>query len=225
MKNEKFLLAVLFVLCLGINNSFAQFYVGSNIGVGFSTVSTQDRPDNLGLLFSQRLGVSLQIPLKSYFSLRAEGRWSSQGYKSELIFTDANGTPLGGGDVKQRLNYAQFQTQVRFEIEFIYIAIGPYVGFLTGATRKFPDQFVTIGGEREFDVKDEYRTFDVGIGSAFGFLIELSEAVRLELGIQNTNGFLNTLEDEDFSPFESSRNFDFGLQVGLQVNLGKEKKG
>mgnify|MGYP001800869768 CR=1 FL=1 len=84
---------------------------------------------------------------------------------------------------------------------------------------------MTISGEREIDVKDEYRTFDVGIGSAFGFLIELSEAVRLELGIQNTNGFLNTLEDEDFSPFESSRNFDFGLQVGLQVNLGKEKNG
>ncbi|MEO1515121.1 MAG: outer membrane beta-barrel protein [Bacteroidota bacterium] len=198
----------------GVSSLQAQQYFGASVGGGLSSLSGPDDDDFISFLFSNRAGFTYQYQLAEVFGLRLESSWSSRGTSYEIQLTDVNGLPLGKRDNKERLNYVHFHLMGRAELDFFYIASGPYFSILTGGSRNFPDSFPTDNR----GVKDVYKNTDFGIGTSFGFLIPFSDRGRIELGLQSTMGLIDIFERNVIGDLDL-RTFEVGLVCGVQVQI------
>jgi hypothetical protein len=157
-------------------------------------------------------GVFGAVPLHKHFSLQAELNYSAQGDNQWLYYSDGwdpvirNFTPGSYEKDPFRLNYLNLPVLVKYKTRSGFFAeAGLQAGWLISA------HFKTSHGR--FDVKDDYKSFDLSGSAGAGYQFRNGLGVDLRY-----NRSLISILNPDFYSFSS---YNSVAQLGLFYVLSK----
>lgn len=199
------MLTAISVLCVVLSHAQLNLSAGPNAGFGHAWLNhdgdNKYRPaGNFGIAFvySHNNHVGFGLDLK----------YSIEGGKKKFPTTD----------VTTRLNY------LRIPVKGIYffrdygaslrpkISLGPSFGFLVGGKQEI--------GSVETDVKDQYKSFDIGLLGSVGLHYNLVTNTWLHFDISYYHGFSDVWEGE---AFRKNRNIGVNLGVAFGIATGDSK--
>lgn len=182
MKNTLLMLA--FVTGISVAHS-QEFSLGPIAGANFAWAS--DLPIDQEGLFGLNAGATLVYSNDVRFGLGLDLRFSGEGFKTELNDVSA----------KTSLNYIRIPVKLigffkRFEDNFRpKLYFGPSMGFLVGGKT----EVFTEVGTAEFESKDYYENFDLGLTFGTGFNYRIAPRTWLNFDIAYTHGILDIVKD------------------------------
>lgn len=145
---------------------------GVKAGLNISTISNSDLNSKAGFYG----GVFANIPVAQDFSVQPEVLYSGMGGKAK-----------GSNNVKLNMDYIAVPVMLQYNlIPNLYVEAGPQFGFLISAKGK--------GNGGSVDVKDNFKTFDfgLGLGAGYYFTQNIGVNVRYTAGLsdipKNNNG-------------------------------------
>lgn len=185
---KKLILVGALALCGAMN---AQTF-GVKAGLNVSNVSeAEDTKSKVGF----NAGVFLNAPIAANFSIQPEVLYNSKGAKLD----DSN------FDLKLNLDYISVPVMFQYNATpKFYLEAGPEFSFLMSGKAK-------AEGESE-DIKDNFKSFDLGIGLGAGFNITQNIGV-------NARYVAGVTDIIDANDGDASRNGVF--QLGLYYKFGK----
>ena len=156
------------VLSLGVAQS-QEFRLGAKLGLNVASLGGDSYGiGSLGARTSFHIGGMAEIPLMGKFALQPELLYSSEG--SDWSF--------GTADNNIKLDYIRVPLLAKYYIiEGLSAEAGPVFGVLVSANTG------------DFDVKDEYKTFDAafGIGASYRLDMGVFFSLRYNKGLLNVN--------------------------------------
>ncbi|MGK7395020.1 MAG: porin family protein [Candidatus Cyclobacteriaceae bacterium M3_2C_046] len=165
-------LIIFMLLVLAVQLSQAQsLKVGIKAGLNVPSISG-DVEETISATTGYHFGGFVRLKPTDKFALQPEILFSNQGFESD--------------DIKNSLNYVNIPVLGRFYlVQGLSIDVGPQIGFLVSAVK----------GEE--DIKDKYKTFDLGVNFGLGLDLPfgLTAGARYYLGLGN----INDENPEDFS--------------------------
>ncbi len=199
---------------LGLLNVHAQdkgsFEFGIGSGLNFSEVSliNINTDNNLTLNAGHLFGFNVGASAEYYFS----DRW---GIKLKVI-RDGKGFSDGliiGDNFQQttdfRLNYITVPVIVNFHFASRrnwYANVGPYIGFLNNVKDS-----EKLGEELGIDLKEGFKSTDLGLAFGVGYKIKIIENFKLFLEFDGQLGFLDIFKENDIDPITNSR---YSMNIG-----------
>ena len=181
---------VIIVLAIAIQPIFAQddtMQFGVKIGLNLANVSTDPDPEGFSFDAVTKFGAGgiMLYPLSEVLDLQVEAMYLLKGTKAEF---DIFGTVF---ELKLNLAYLSVPVMGRYNLGSgdmsPYIVVGPEFGFLLSAKTKF--------GDEEEDVKDDFKSLDLGLNIGAGVSMDMGAnsvfgEVRYSLG-------LSDIDDDD----------------------------
>lgn len=212
------------------------YYLDARVGFNNIWIANQNAYGNMEMPYGTTFGLTGGLGF-TYFG---EG-WA---FNSSPVFAQLgqsySGEQNGGEtDRKIKLNYIQVPLMGMYEIKFTqtptWIAFGPELSFLLGAKQDYmrtggyplpkPENLI-IGIT---DVKDRFKSFDLGLAFAVNKLFEMnySDKFMFMLSFNTGLGLLDMNKKDWQIPnpkgvYKGSHNFYIGLKTGLLFKI-KEK--
>jgi opacity protein-like surface antigen len=163
--------------------------------------------------------ISLNYCMTSQFLLETGFAFARKGAKTELIFTDFTGTPIGNVKVKMNFDYlclpllVSFSTNGRMKF---YASGGGYFGYLISQKNKY--ELPQDLSEPTDDTAESIKKIDIGLSLGVGLNYPIGDRIALRLGLNDNLGLLNIskliLYDND--PIRTN---SFGLAIGLKYRI------
>lgn len=159
----------------------AQWNIGGLLSFGSSTMKVDPKPssEEYSGRFGIGIGAVLDRQLNDHLDLHTEPMFLPKG---TIVDVD-------GDEVQFKFSYLELPVMVRYNFQRSgnvtpYAMAGPSLGYLTGAKFEY--------GGSEDDAKDEFKSFDFGIGFGGGAKIpkdnlELFAEARYVLGLANVH--------------------------------------
>ena len=164
---------------------------GLKAGLNVSSVSESDTKSKVGFYG----GVLMNAPIAPSFSIQPEILYNGKGAKTDVL----------GSDLTLSLDYISVPVMFQYNATpMFYLEAGPEFSFLMSANGKFE-------GQSE-DIKDSFKSFDVGVGLGAGYFFTPS----IGLTARYVAGISDIVEDNDG---DSVHNNVF--QVGLVYKFMK----
>ncbi|WP_274475422.1 porin family protein [Mangrovimonas aestuarii] len=173
---------------------------------------------NLGFYFDfklkpERLKLHTGVIVKSPVGAKDISTYSIGDQEIDSLFED--------GNVSRKLNYFYIPVAVKYNfVDDFFFEIGPQIGLLYKARDTFESE--TVNGqdlELENDVRNEYKTFDLGLTAGLGY--KLMKGTGINLGIRYYSGFLNIAKNDTMG---NQRNQVFYFFAGIPIGAGKKSK-
>ena len=197
---KKLLLTIVAIKAVFIIYAQSNISIGPSAGFGHAWMSGDDDDIKNKFQPAGNLGVAFMYSDEFHFGLGMDLKYSIEGAKKE------NKNP--GISRTTRLNY------IRVPVRGIYffrdirsalrpkISLGPSFGFLTGGKEEI--------GSLEYDAKDRYESFDLGLVANAGFHYNLVKNTWLQFDINYYYGVLEISETQ-----EANRNRNIGINLGV----------
>ena len=157
-----------------------------------------DNVGNTDFRTSFHVGGVAEIKFTEKFSLQPELLFSSQGSKYDLIldgFPEINAPEGTKATLTEKLNYINLPVIAKYYVaKGLSLEAGPQLGFLASAKRDLEFS----GDTMDFDVDDEYDSFDFGLNFGLGYKLDngLFFNGRYNLGLTNITD--NNVRNEGF---------------------------
>jgi len=149
-------LLLLFVCATAFGAAQSQVQFGAKAGLNISSISGEDKPDDMSMKLGLNAGVFADISIAETFSVKPELVYSSQGYK-----ISGEGSTMRGV-----LSYINLPVLGKYNDPSGFFAeTGPQVGFLASAKAKYDGN--------SSDMKDNFKSID--FSWAFGIGYQLPE--------------------------------------------------
>ncbi|WP_242205290.1 porin family protein [Aestuariivivens insulae] len=174
------------------------FTIAPQVGLNLSNYTSSENLNN-----KIRLSFNAGAIGEYYFS----DRWS---VRSGLLY-DSKGTKIteSGENYIDKLNYLAIPLHANWHFgskRDWFLNFGPTLGFLLSAKADTP--------QGEIDIKDEIdATFDVGLGIGIGYKFEVSDTTQLYIQYQGYGGFINVIDNLDFSLTNTTSAFNVGVII------------
>ena len=192
------------ILLSSLSSGYAQeFSMGPAIGISNSWI--QDAPGDTEGLLGFNAGLALVYSTEEHWGIGIDLKYSAEGVQ----------TKFRGETLKTHLNYVRVPLKViyffnKFGNDFRpKIYVGPSLGFLAGGKTK---RFVNVG-VLEFDSKDLYEDFDLGLTFGTGFNYRIATRTWLNLDLAYSHGFVDI--DESVTGYNRNLNLSVGVAWGL----------
>lgn len=195
--------------------------LGAKVGVNFSSISG-DENEFLSGLTSFHIGGLVEIPISEKFSIQPELLYSMQGATEEYSVI-----PNGGFGVKYendlKLDYINIPIMAKYYvINGLSIEAGPQFGILVSAKAEGELTELEMRESESFDkdVKDSFKTFDIGFGLGASFRLDSDVflSLRFNKGISQIN------EDLDYNhPHDYPGDYNYSYKQNnnvLQLSAG-----
>jgi len=157
---------------------------GLKAGLNISNISNSDLNSKAGFYG----GVFANIPVAQDFSVQPE-----------VLYSGLGGKAKGNSNIKLNTDYIAVPVMLQYNlIPNLYVEAGPQFGFLISAKGK--------GTGASVDVKDNFKTFDFGLGLGAGYYFTQNIGVN----VRYTAGISDVPKN---NPGDASRNGVF--QLGL----------
>ena len=200
-------IVVSFASCIS-TELLAQMRAGVKGGLNVSNLYVDDVDDE-NARFGFNLGFYGQILSSDVFAIQPELLFSTKGSKLEY------GGGLFDQTVKYNLSYLDLPVLAVFKLgEAAEIHVGPYVGYLLGASISHDGDLGS--GVDEID-KDHLKSFDYGLSGGFGLNFG-----SLQVGARYNYG-LAELADSDAAELLINDAKNSVAQIYLSLNLNKTK--
>ncbi len=179
MKTWKYLL-ILMILFGSFNETFSQIKFGGNVGYGFATQSDLGNLcKNTDVISSYTFGVQALQPLNEWFALKAALNYGQKGRECDVL--------INGQDAEQTEKFGYLTVPVKAQFmapikkNSLFVAAGPYVGFLLDANQELDGL--------DTDIKDETSSTDLGLAMEIGVLFpkekyDISVSLNYEMGLK-----------------------------------------
>jgi hypothetical protein len=196
---KKLMLTVVATTYLLCSQAQLNLSLGPNAGFGHTWMS--GKGDNT-YQPAGNFGVSAVYSHNNHLGLGVDLKYSIEGGKKEIANVD----------VKTRLNY------LRIPIKAMYffrdygaslrpkVSLGPSFGFLVGGKQEV--------GSLEFDAKDIYNSFDVGLLASAGFHYNLVTNTWLHFDVSYYHGLSDISEAA-----ETNKNRNIGINLGVAFGI------
>ncbi|RLJ32522.1 opacity protein-like surface antigen [Chryseobacterium sp. 7] len=138
---------------------------GLKAGLNISSISNSDLNSKAGFYG----GVFANIPVAQDFSVQPE-----------VLYSGLGGKYKGNSDIKLNTDYIAVPVMLQYNlIPNLYVEAGPQFGFLISAKGK--------GNGASVDVKDNFKTFDfgLGLGAGYYFTQNIGVNVRYTAGLSD----------------------------------------
>ena len=212
MKNtSKFLLASLFLSCIGFTNTYAQdgksipATIGFKGGINFSNLYTDD-VDDQNVLTGFNAGLYAKLPITKSFAIQPEIYYTTKG--AELTYNT-----LGvNGVAKFNINYVEVPVLAVINLtENFNIHAGPYAAYMvSGKTTNDSN----LGSSQSTLDTNDFERFDAGLAAGVGLDFEvLSFGVRYNYGLTKIEK-----EQSNGNTYTDAKNSVFNVYVGLSLN-------
>lgn len=211
------------------------YYLEAKAGFNSVWIANQNAYGNMEMPYGTTFGLTGGLGF-SYFG-------EDWGFSTTPVFAQMGQIYSGeqnGGDAerKVKLNYLQVPLMAMYSIRYqqnpTWVAFGPELSFLLSAKQEYmrtggyplpkPDNLV-IGIT---DVKDRFKTVDLGMAFAVNKLYEMRSNDRFMLLLSfNTGIGLLDINSKDWQipnakgEYDPSRNFYLGLKAGLLFKVGE----
>ena len=180
--------------------------LGVKVGLNLANVSVDPDPEGFSFDAVTKFGVGgiMLYPLSEVLDLQVEAMYLLKGSKAEFDFF---GTV---SELELNLAYLSVPVMGRYNLgsgdTSPYIVVGPEFGFLLSAKFKF-------GDEPEGDVKDSYKSLDLGLNIGAGVSMNMGAnsvfvEVRYSLGLSDIN---DIPDDSDFTVKTTGIQFFVGM--------------
>ena len=189
---------------------------GPTVGFGHSWLNTDNA---IAAGYDNKFHAAYNVGVKMVYSI--DPHWGASGdlkYSSEGGSLENN----ANSELVYRSNYIRIPLQgIYFFTDFgdkvrPKISLGPSFGFLIGGDTKVKNNDEKVS---EGEVKDLFKTFDVGLTGAVGANIRVSPNTWLNTDVGYYHG-LNNINDVSSN---SIKNRNIGLNVGLLFGIGDGK--
>lgn len=206
---KQLMLTVAAIFTIAITHAQLNLSVGPNAGFGHAWMSNESDIYKSKYQPAGNFGVAFVYSHNNHVGLGLDLKYSIEGAKKEI--DGLNET------VTTRLNY------IRIPIKGIYffrdygaslrpkISLGPSFGFLVGGKEEI--------GSSEFDAKDRYKSFDVGLLASAGFHYNLVTNTWLQFDVSYYHGFSDISEIA-----ESNKNRNIGINLGVAFGIATGSK-
>ncbi len=170
------------------------FTIAPQAGLNLSNYTSNENLNN-----KIRTAFNVGVIAEYYFS----NRWS---LRSGLIY-DSKGTKVteSGQDYVDKLNYIALPLHANWHFgsnRNWFLNFGPTIGFLASAKADTPNG--------EFDIQDDLKSFDAGLGVGIGYKFEIADNTQFYIQYQGYNGFISII-DADFNLFNATSAFNVGV--------------
>ncbi len=200
-------IVVSFACCIS-NELFAQMRAGVKGGLNVSNLYVDDVDDE-NARYGFNLGLYGQVLSSDVFAIQPELLFSTKGSKIEY------GGALFDQTVKYNLSYLDLPILAVFKLgDAAEIHVGPYVGYLLGASISHDGDLGS--GADEID-KDHLKSFDYGLSGGFGLNFG-----NLQVGARYNFG-LAELADSDAAKLLINDSKNSVAQIYLALNLNNSK--
>lgn len=184
---KKLILSAMAVFAFGYVSA-QEVSFGAKAGLNIANLSgdIEDTESLMGF----HVGAFAEIQFSERFSFQPELLYSMQGAKTEESEMGAT------MESKLKLGYLNVPLMFKFyAAESFFIEAGPQVGFLMSAKADWEMSGGGVNLSGDEDVKDEYKSIDVGLnfGLGYNFTENLSVGARYNLGLSN----IADVEDSD----------------------------
>lgn len=210
----KKLLFSIVIASIGLLNVHAQdkgsFEFGIAAGLNYSEVTLinintdENITLNAGHLFRMNIGASAEYYFSDMWGIKLKVIRDGKGFSDGIIF---------GDNFQQNtdfeLNYLSVPVMVNFHFgsrRNWYANVGPYVGFLTDV-----DDSENLGEELGIDLKEGFKSTDVGLAFGVGYKLKIVENFKLFVEFDGQKGFLEIFQENQLDPITNTR---------LSLNIG-----
>jgi hypothetical protein len=181
-----------------------QIQLGFKAGPGFTSYSGSDA-GGAKLLVGFHGGVFAKIPFSDQFSLQPEVQYSQQGAKGK--------DEVSGISFTNRTNYLSVPVLFTFtHSSGLILQTGPHVDFLLSAKVKANGSSV--------DVKDAYKSTDVGWTTGIGYLSQAGIGVIARYSL----GWLNAENTGNMNTSGGGSIHNIGFQLSVFYLLGESER-
>ncbi|MEJ8800653.1 porin family protein [Pontibacter sp. H249] len=213
MKN-KFLLALLFVVCFAATSMAQSISVGPRVGATFSKVALSDdgdeevTNDDIKSTPGIQFGAVANFMISDMFSIQPELLYVQKGYK------------IGEDDayLKGKLNYIEVPVlaKITFGGEQVrgFVTGGPTLGYWTGG--KSTAKFGSMEASEDYEFDDSDNRLELGASFGVGTAFKVGPG-ELNLDVRYGLGFTGLSETEGNDP--KTRNRVFGVSLAYLFNL------
>ncbi|GAA3577811.1 porin family protein [Snuella lapsa] len=199
MKKQLFyVLLFLGIFSINAQSDSGDFTIAPQLGLNLSNYASTENLNN-----KIRMSFNAGAIAEYYFS----DRWS---LRSGLLY-DSKGTKVtqSGEDTIDKLNYLALPLHANWHFgsnRDWFLNFGPTLGFLLSAKADGPNG--------EIDIKDNVdASFDAGLGVGIGYKFEISDTTQLYVQYQGYGGFVNVIDDLDFSLTNTTSAFNLGIII------------
>lgn len=168
-------------------SSDVKFGLKAGLNVTNMNVSGDFAPDTKALP-NFHIGAFVEIGINEKWAFQPELIYSMQGSKFDMLYVE--GTDVYNTENTFKLNYLNIPLMFKYNENKLFFEAGPQIGFLTSAKLKTSVEGFGSGNQ---DVKELFKTIDLGLGFGIGY--NFSEQVGANL--RYNFGLTNIAETED----------------------------
>ena len=168
-------------------SSDVKFGLKAGLNVTNMNVSGDFAPDTKAVP-NLHIGVFVEVPINGKWAFQPELIYSMQGSKFDMLYVE--GTDVYNTENTFKLNYLNIPLMFKYNENKLFFEAGPQIGFLTSAKLKTSVEGFGSGNQ---DVKELFKTIDLGLGFGIGY--NFSEQVGANL--RYNFGLTNIAETED----------------------------
>lgn len=197
-------IVVFFVAYISNAQDKGDLELGINLGLNLANISTVDNQITASSRVAFNVGASGEYYFSDRWGIKTKLTYDSKGWADGFITDDFNNIKT---DFK--LDYLTIPIMANWHFgrnRNWYLHFGPYVGILMNAK----------DSELGINVKDGFKTSDIGLDLGIGVKFELNDTTRLFIEFDGQSGFTDVFE-ENFG--QTIRNGRSSLNFGVLFNL------
>ena len=178
------------------------------VGLNISTISDVELQPDASSTSSFNIGIRGEYYVSEKFGVKVKLNYDSKGWADGIHRTSTTPVVLTASDFK--LDYLTLPVLASFHFgsdNNWYIDFGPHFGILLSAEA----ENVSDG-----DVKDEYKSLDIGLELALGYSFEISRNAKLFVELDGQSSIVDISDDNDNDRIRNSRgSLNFGVLFDL----------
>lgn len=174
-------------------NTFAQFTIGAKVGLNlakeYAGIKALDEDKNFkpGL----NAGVFGRYAISDKFDVQTEVIYSQQGYKSDIVLTDYDGSIMNP-EFKGSSHYLNIPVLIKYyPLKRFYVETGPQIGFCIASDFTSGNDYVQNEIRK---LNTDYNTVDFSLAGGVGFCI----GYGLSVNVRYNHGFTKTLNQSSW---------------------------
>lgn len=168
-------------------SSDVKFGLKAGLNIANMNMSGDFAPDTKAVP-NLHIGAFVEVPISEKWSFQPELIYSMQGSKFDMLYVE--GTDIYNTENTFKLNYLNIPLMFKYNENKLFFEAGPQIGILTSAKLKTSVEGFGSGSQ---DVKELFKTIDLGLGFGIGY--NFSEQVGVNL--RYNFGLTNIAETED----------------------------
>jgi opacity protein-like surface antigen len=200
---KKIIMTAVVVMAFAFTNAQeVKFGIKGAVSLSTQTGDVENASSKVGF----QAGAFAEIKITDKFSIQPEVLYSAQGVKEKGDFEYNNN--VYPAELNTKLGYINVPVMAKYYVaEKFNLEAGPQIGILVSAK----GEATILGHSEEGDIKDNYKTIDLGLnlGAGYDFTENLSAGLRYTLGLSNVAG-------DDFDDNVNAKNSVFALSLGYK---------